>query len=135
MADTIPELQVRAFVKLKPLLSTVASSQLAASFDQMTKLLHGAPFSGTARFTLVSDPQPQSFTISIHEGSAKVDAEAEKVDFEIVTTPETWLAIAEGNLAPLDAFMQGKMRVRGDYKLGQRIMKRLAASDGRTDFC
>ncbi len=139
MTEGITDSHVRTFVKFRPLLTTVASSQLAASFDRMAESLKGASFSGIARFTLVGDPQTQSFTISLQERSAKVESDAkspsEKVDIEIITTPETWLAIAEGKLAPLDAFTQGKMRVRGDYKLGQRIMKQLAADDGRLDFC
>lgn len=139
MATGISGSPVQAFVKFKPLLTTVASSQLAASFDRMAESLKGASFSGTARFTFVGGPPPQSFIISLQERSAKVESDgkspSEKVDFEIITTPEIWLAIAEGKLAPLSAFTQGKMRVRGDYKLGQRIMKQLAANDGRTGFC
>jgi putative sterol carrier protein len=135
MTKGVTDSRVQTFVKLKPLLATVASSQLAASFDRMAESLNGASFSGIARFTLVGGPQTQSFTISLQEGSAKMESDAKEVDFEIITTAEIWLAIAEGKLAPLDAFTQGKMRVRGDYKLGQQIMKRLAANDGRTGFC
>jgi putative sterol carrier protein len=139
MTDGISNLPLRTFVKFKPLLTTVASSQLAASFDQMAESLKGASFSGITRFTLVGDPKTQSFTILVQERSAKVESDAkspsEKADFEIITSPDIWLAIAEGKLAPLDAFTQGKMRVRGDYKLGQRIMKRLAVDGGRLGFC
>ncbi|KWD26294.1 SCP2 sterol-binding domain-containing protein [Burkholderia ubonensis] len=126
--------QSTTFVKLRPL-TTVDSSQLAASFAEMATALQGASFSGTARFTLVGQPQTQSFIVSVRAGSAELVSEAEKVDFEIITKPETWLAIAEGKIAPLDSFTRGKMRLRGDPTLGQRIMKRLAADTGRVDFC
>lgn len=122
------------FLRFKPLI-TVNSSQIRESFEQMTQALHGASFSGVVRFTLIGDPQAQSFTISLHGGDTKLEDKAKKVDLEVIMQPETWLGIAEGKLAPLDAFTQGKMRVRGDYKLGQRIMKRLAADNGRMGFC
>ncbi len=103
MTKGVSDSQAPAFAKFKPLLSTVASSQLAASFDRMAESLKGASFSAIARFTLVSDLQAQSFTISLRERSAKVESDgkslSEKVDLEIITTPETWLAIAEGKLA------------------------------------
>jgi putative sterol carrier protein len=135
MTDGISGSLGRTFIKFKPLVDAVTSSQLVASFDRLAELLKGASFSGNARITLVGGPQTQSFTVSLQKGSAKVDSDAKKADFEIITTPETWLVIAQGDLAPLDAFTQGKMRVRGDYRLGQRIMKRLAANDGRSTFC
>lgn len=133
MTDT-SNLPLRSFVNLKPL-AGVDSSQLAASFDQMAKSLQGASLSGVVRFTLLDEPQTQSFVISLHGKGAKVESEAKKVDFEVITSAQTWLAIAEGKLAPLDAFTKGEMRVRGDYKLGIRIMKVLAASGGRVDLC
>jgi putative sterol carrier protein len=123
-----------AFVTFKPLVG-VEPSQIKTSFEQIARSLHGAPFAGVARFTLVGGPQKESFTVAIKDGAAKLENNAQKVDLEIITTPETWLAIAQGKLAPLDAFTGGKMRVRGDQTLGQRIMKRLAAGEGRTAFC
>jgi putative sterol carrier protein len=123
-----------AFVTLKPLVG-VDASQIKTSFDQIAKSLHGAAFAGVVRFTLVGGPQKESFTVALKDGQAKAESNAKKVDLEIITTPDTWLQIALGKLAPLDAFTGGKMRVRGDQSLGQRIMKQLAAGEGRTAFC
>jgi len=98
MTENNSDTPLRGFVKFKPLVG-VDSSRLAACFDQMTKSLHGTSFSGTARFTLVGEPRTQSFTISLQAGSATLEGESARVDFEIITTPETWLAIAEGKLS------------------------------------
>lgn len=122
------------FAKFKPLMG-VEPAQVTASFDQMAKALQGASFTGVARFTLIGGPQEQSFALAIHGDTTKIETDAGKVDLEIITTPETWLAIAQGTLAPLDAFTRGQLRVRGDQTLGQRIVKRLAAAKGSLDFC
>jgi putative sterol carrier protein len=123
------------FVKFKPL-TQLDSSALAATFEHMSQSLTGSTLSGTARFRLLAGEREHVFSIVMHEGSARLEAHTkERADFEIITTPETWLAIAGGSLAPLDAFTRGQLRVRGDIALGQRIMKRLAAQPGRVDFC
>jgi putative sterol carrier protein len=135
MSNDVANMRIGKFIKVRPFLDAVTTPQMASSFDRLAELLNGAPFSGTARFTLVGASQKQSFIVALQKGSAKVDSKTKEVNLEVITTPETWLLIAQGDLAPLDAFTQGKMRVRGDYKLGQRIVKRLAAGEGRSNFC
>lgn len=56
-------------------------------------------------------------------------------DLEIVTRAETWDGIAEGSLSPLEAFLCGKLRLRGDSELAKRIVRHLAADDGEVDIC
>ena len=126
-----------AFVKLAPL-AGMTVGEADASFDALTSGLRGAPFGCTLRITLLSgsnDEFSQHGTISVRDGNAQRAAESDSADIEVITSPETWLAIASGELAPLDAFIGGKMRVRGDYKLARLAMLHLAAGPGRTDFC
>lgn len=59
---------------------------------------------------------------------------AEDSRFEINLKKETWLEISSGQLAPVDAFLRGKMAVSGDLAFGRRLYAKLAAKDGRTDF-
>ncbi len=103
----------------------------------MAQALQGASFSGTIRVVL-SGPQAEQATISVRDGKAQLLPPGKvtgAAGFEVITSPETWLAIAEGTLAPLDAFTGGRMRVRGDTGLGRRVMTYLAAGAGRTGFC
>jgi putative sterol carrier protein len=58
-----------------------------------------------------------------------------KPDLEILTKRETWEQIARGTISPIEAFVTGQMRVRGNYKLGPKIIKHLAVSPGRIDIC
>jgi putative sterol carrier protein len=59
---------------------------------------------------------------------------AEDSRFEINIKKETWLEISSGQLAPVDAFLMGKMAVIGDLVFGRRLYAKLAVRDGKTDF-
>jgi putative sterol carrier protein len=58
-----------------------------------------------------------------------------KATVELITTPETWGEIASGQLAPHDAFLGGRMRVRGNVFTAQRLFKHVAGSEGLTFMC
>jgi putative sterol carrier protein len=45
----------------------------------------------------------------------------ERPDVEIITRAETWWEIADGRLSPLEAFVKGRLRVRGKIELAKRI--------------
>ncbi len=123
------------FVKFRPL-TQVNVDHLTSSFSYMAEALAGSKLNGTLRVKLVTGSHRQSFTLSMKDGQANVESGVQgEVELEVITTPETWLEIAQGNLAPLTAFTSGLMRVRGNIKLGQRIMERLAAQPGRVNFC
>jgi putative sterol carrier protein len=59
---------------------------------------------------------------------------AEDSRFEINIKKETWLEISSGQLAPVDAFLMGRMAVLGDLAFGRRLYAKLAVRDGKTDF-
>ena len=68
--------------------------------------------------------------------AAKAGAKAAaKSTVEVITTSATWSEIASGRLAPHDAFLGGRMRVRGNAGLAQRMLKHLAGSEGSTFLC
>ena len=122
------------FAKFKPL-TQINVSQPSTTFEQMARSLTDAPFKGVARFQLWTGSQSESFTISIEKGKTNMEKNSDrKPDLEIITSPETWLLIAQGTLAPLEAFARGLMRVRGDIKLGQQIINSLAESEGAPAF-
>jgi putative sterol carrier protein len=92
----------------------LAPSQLHASFQ--LQLVHDALGEQT------------SFTrLSLAGGKATISPErVDNPDVEIITTPETWWEIATGKLAPHDAFFSGRMRVRGDTRVAQKMLKAVA---------
>ena len=51
-------------------------------------------------------------------------------DLEIITRESTWWEIAEGHLSPLEAFLEGRMRVLGDADLGSHLLRHVAEGEG-----
>ena len=54
---------------------------------------------------------------------------------ELITAPETWSQIVACELSPIEAFLKGNMRVRGDVGLAQDLLTELAGSTGLTRLC
>jgi putative sterol carrier protein len=107
-----------------------------ASFDRMAKQLEGSGIKGKVQFSILDGDNWKQMGIQLESSGAKVQKEPlKKPDLEILTRKETWEQIASGALSPVDAFVNGKMRVRGNYKLGPRIIKHLAVTPGRIDIC
>jgi putative sterol carrier protein len=74
-------------------------------------------------------------SVAIGPTKAKRGRKASRPTVEVITTSDTWKEIASGRLAPHDAFLGGRMRVRGDVRTAQRIVKHLSGSEGLTSVC
>lgn len=62
-----------------------------------------------------------------------VKQQAEDSRFGISVTKETWVEMVSGELAPMDAFLMGRMALSGDIDFGRRLYAKLATKVGRTD--
>jgi SCP-2 sterol transfer family len=106
---------------------------VAATFQRMAEVLGRFDEAARLRFQIVSDqpvPEEQPSFWSLEVGPQGSEASAQRIDrpdFEVITTAETWWRIADGTLAPLRAFLQGQMRVRGNVEIGKRILSRLSS--------
>jgi putative sterol carrier protein len=54
-----------------------------------------------------------------------METAVERPSLEIITDARTWTEIATGRIAPLEAFGQGKVRVRGDIELALLLARRV----------
>jgi len=91
---------------------------------------------GTLRLSLMEGGNAANTTsYDVPLGGAKAKAAKAKPVIELITTPETWMEIASGRLAPHDAFLGGRMRVRGNAFTAQRLLKHIAGTEGRTFLC
>jgi len=106
------------------------------TFERLSELLKQSADTGCVQFRIVDKDQPRYWNLSLGREGCFVRAEkVDKPNLEIITKVETWLQMAGGRLSPLVAFARGKMRIRGDEKLGKRLLKQLASSEGKTDIC
>lgn len=124
------------FATLKNL--TSAGNSPEQTLTRLAELLAPSKIKGTLQLRLLREGKMEGSSVSsVAIGAAKTKggAKAAKPTVEVITTPETWSEIASGRLAPHDAFLGGRMRVRGDASAAQRMLKHLAGSEGLTSVC
>ena len=113
---------------------------VAKTLERLGELLAPSRLHATLQLQLVHDnvgDKTSSVRLILEGEKTRTSSErADDFDVEIITTPETWWEIATGKLAPHDAFLTGRMRVRGNTRMAQNMLKQAAASPpGRTHLC
>jgi len=101
-------------------------SELATTFHRVGEILAKAALRKPAQlhFSIVDNEsgEPLVWSVAVAKGTSKVvQKRTERADVEIITTRDTWWQIADGRLSPLDAFVKGLLRVRGDLNLAKRV--------------
>ena len=124
------------FARLRPLADT-SSGDFAAVLEIVAQQCHKAGVKGKLQVHLLTgEDRWQTSAVLLTADRAEVRAEAiDAPDFEILTDHETWNAIIEGKLSPIEAMAKRRMRVRGNMQYGSALMKRMAGSEGRTEIC
>jgi putative sterol carrier protein len=113
-----------SYVKLQKLTEPTRPA-LAATFDRVAEILgevQRRPLQ--LQFSLVDGgtEEPVAWTVAVDKDGGKAAQRlSKKPDVEIITREETWWEIANGELPPLEAFVSGRMRVRGNIGLAKRI--------------
>jgi hypothetical protein len=126
------------FAVLKDLTNSGQSTP-AETLHRLGELLEPSKVHGTVHLQLleggaVSDVPAHTVTFGVAKGKSTPKAVLKRT-VKIITTPETWAEIASGRMAPHDAFLSGRMRVRGNVALAQTLIRHVAASDGITSLC
>jgi putative sterol carrier protein len=125
------------FATLKDL-TRGGKASIAETTKSLGEQLAVAGAKGTFRLSLAEGRGSAKATVyDLPLGGAKTKAakSSAKPAVELITTPETWMEVASGRLAPHDAFLGGRMRVRGNAFTAQRLLKHIAGSEGRTFLC
>ncbi len=119
-----------AYVRLRSLIETPEDA-LGGVFQQIAaELPDGA---GSVQFRVVGDGEPRFW--SANAGSEARAAKTDDPALEIVAKGDTYRRMADGSYSPLEAFLDGKMRVRGDADLGKRLLRKLGQPGGIVDIC
>lgn len=107
-------------------LTETTRPELGTTFHRVAEILSkarkGKPLQ--LQFSILDDdteePTPWSVAVGKDGGKAS-QGPSERPDVEIITRAETWWEIAEGRLSPLEAFVNGRLRVRGNIERAKRV--------------
>ena len=114
------------FVKPLPNLLYQKAGDVAVSFGRMAKKLSGTKRAGVIQFRLTKRRRTRCWSLALSPKECRViDSEVDNPAFEVITSEDTWSAIAGGQIAPLEAFVSGKLRIRGDIEMARSIFRRL----------
>jgi putative sterol carrier protein len=72
------------------------------------------------------------WAVSLEDHQARAVG-ADRPDVEMLTSVETFWQLADGSYSPVEAFLNGRLRVRGDKQLGKRVLRHLAGPEGSVD--
>jgi putative sterol carrier protein len=119
------------FIAPFPNLLSQDKTDIAGSFGRMAALLATADRAALLQFTISNGREVRCWCLTLTPDSCKAsEGKYERPDLEILTTAEVWLMIASGELSLLEAFGQGKLRVRGDIALARFASRKLRGLQG-----
>lgn len=125
---------MKKYATLRPL-APEGVKDVRKGFQKMLSSLRRFDGEGRIQFRILGR-RPERWLLELYPGRRTVKkAEAKDPDFELLTRKETWNAIASGRLSPAEAYLQGKLRVRGNVEFGRRVFQRLAAPGGDFEIC
>ncbi|MCA1675343.1 MAG: SCP2 sterol-binding domain-containing protein [Actinobacteria bacterium] len=112
-------------------------SDVDLTVERLATAVSDAGDRGSMQLSLGADEEGSErsvWTLSLDEATAKRSTTGSVAsDITLLTAPETFQRMAEGSYSPVQAFLDGKLRVRGDMDLAKRILRHLAGPDGRVD--
>lgn len=103
------------FAPLRPIVDE-GVSELDASVRGLADAISGVEHSPRIQLRLVEGDETVE-TLATSDGEP---------DVIVVLSRETWLAIAQGRLAPYEALVTGRLRVGGDVELAKRVTQHLS---------
>jgi putative sterol carrier protein len=114
-------------------------SHLKEAMGKLAKEMQGLPGKGQLRLTCLAGDQWTSWTVSHQQKKATLQSSSRKSGkptLEVITRLETARAMLAGELSPLSAFLQNRVRIRGDVDYGRLVLRHLAQRPGMcTDIC
>lgn len=127
------------YAKIRPL-TEPRQADVEQTFHRLAGLLSESGEQAAVRFTLLAptgDRAHGQWTLGLSGWECRVlDDDAPRAcDAEFITREATWWQIAEGRLSPLDAFVQGRLRVLGDTELATRLLRKASGGEGVFAIC
>jgi putative sterol carrier protein len=113
------------FARLAPVVGQ-EKANIETSLRGLATALKGAEAEASLHLRLVSGTETETIDHWEIAGGKARRAEPKGADVVVVMRPETWLAIARGELAPYEALLSGKLRVGGDFKAAKEMVRSLS---------
>jgi len=113
------------FARLAPLVDREKAGDVEASLRGLATALKGAKTKARVHLRLVSGTGTETVDHWEIAGGKARRAEPKGADVVVVMRPETWLAIAKGELPPYEALLAGKLRVGGDFEAAKEMVRQL----------
>ena len=100
----------------------VTKADIAASMESAAPLLKSGKDVGRLQVSLLGERNARrAFTFDVLGGECRVkEGTADELDLELVLAEDAWVAIANGDLSPVDAYLTGRMEVVGDIEFAKR---------------
>ena len=118
-------------VPLPQLSLSTRRDDLQGTFERLGELIDKSGKQTTVNFKVRDETGVHTWSLKTGpNGSTVVREDMPLSDFEISVSAETWFQLANGEISPLEAFVQGKMRVRGNVNIARRIIRLLQPSTG-----
>ncbi len=118
---------ISAFARLKPLAKD--RDDPGTALKALANALSGFRTTVNVHIRLVSGDDGETVEHWHVQGGAKTakvqQKKPQKSDVTVVMRPETWLQIAQGQLAPYEALYAGKLRVGGNLESAKAIVRHL----------
>jgi putative sterol carrier protein len=128
------ETRQRQFARLKRLVEP-GEEDIEKAFARLSDLLKATGEQAEVQVDIVGARRTDRWTVSLEPRAAAASERAARhPDLRVLVAQGTWQQIAEGDVSPLDAFLSGRLRLRGDAELAKRLLKR-AGGAGETDVC
>jgi len=121
------------------LLSGQPEPEIEGTLRKLAERLSKSGEKGSLGVRLVGDHEREVWFVDFRKPEPRVERVAdpagnyrEPIDFEVITRPDTWRGIASALLSPIEAFLRGELRLRGDAELAKKVVQKLATS--KTDL-
>jgi|SRR5215471_2849838 len=107
-----------------------SGKDLAATFERMAEMLHETSDKGKLQFEIITGNQSTYWLVDINAKSSTAKAaKNDEADFDLITDADTWWELANGTLSPLRAFVQHRIRIKGNLSLGKKMLMNLSSQN------
>jgi hypothetical protein len=99
---------------------------LSRSFERIADSVGATKAQGLIRVSIREGDGLRSWWLELSpDGCRVVEARRESPTLELLTQADVWSQVASGELTPLEAFVMGKLRVRGDLRIARIFVRKL----------